>query len=295
MHDAIITWYTHHARELPWRSPTRTPWGVLVSEVMLQQTPVARVLPVWREWMARWPEPSSLAAAEPAAAIRAWGRLGYPRRALRLHAAAVAITSRHDGVVPAGYDDLTALPGIGDYTAAAVAVFAYGRRHPVLDTNVRRVFARTMDGRQFATTSPTAAERSRAEQLLPADPQIAATWSVAVMELGALVCTSRAPHCRVCPVSGTCAWRSAGSPAHAGPPRRGQPWEGTDRQARGRIMAVMRAAEGPVAAAALEVSWPDPAQRTRALDSLVADGLVEALGDDRFQLPAGEPPAAGRR
>lgn len=288
MRDAVLTWYAREARDLPWRAPDRTPWGVLVSEIMLQQTPVSRVEPVWRDWMHRWPEPADLAREEPGAAIRAWGRLGYPRRALRLHAAATTITERHSGKVPSSYDELIALPGIGDYTAAAVASFAFGHRHPVLDTNVRRVLARAVTGVQFPPTSTTAAERRLAEELLPAD-ETAATWSVAVMELGALVCTARAPACDTCPIAHDCAWRLAGSPEYSGPPRRRQPWEGTDRQARGRLMAVLRDATGPVPKSALDAVWPHTAQRERALDGLVADGLVEPLDGQRYRLPVDLP------
>src|SRR3954470_7118450 len=137
----VERWYADNARDLPWRRPDVSPWAVLVSEVMLQQTPVARVVPAWQEWMQRWPTPADLAAEPAGEAVRAWGRLGYPRRALRLHTAARAIVEQHGGEVPASYDDLRALPGVGDYTAAAVATFAHGRRHVVLDTNVRRVLA----------------------------------------------------------------------------------------------------------------------------------------------------------
>jgi A/G-specific adenine glycosylase len=290
LHHDVLDWYEGNARDLPWRDPDRTPWGVLVSEVMLQQTPVARVLPVWREWMARWPAPAGLAAEPPAAAIRAWGRLGYPRRALRLHAAAVAILERHGGQVPADHDVLLALPGIGTYTAAAVASFAFGGRHAVLDTNVRRVHARALGGLEQPGPAPSAGERRLAESLLPDDADRAARWGVAVMELGALVCTARAPRCGQCPIAAACRWRLAGSPPYAGPARRGQPWAGTDRQVRGRLMAVLRAAAAPVPAGDLAAAVPDgalrdPGQRGRCLDALVAEGLVEPVGENSFGLP----------
>ncbi|WP_203453809.1 A/G-specific adenine glycosylase [Jiangella aurantiaca] len=288
MHAAVLSWYSAHARELPWRAPDRTPWGVLVSEIMLQQTPVVRVQPVWHEWMRRWPQPADLAAEEPGEAIRAWGRLGYPRRALRLHAAAEAIVSRHGGVVPATYDELIALPGIGDYTAAAVASFAFGARHAVLDTNVRRVLARAVAGTQYPPTAPTAAERRLAHDLLP-DTDTAPRWAVAVMELGALVCTARSPRCSSCPIAAKCAWRLAGSPPDDGPPRRGQAWHGTDRQVRGRLMAVLRESASPVPKRLLDATWAEPVQRERALDALVADGLIEPLDGDLFRLPASRP------
>lgn len=284
LQDTVIAWYSAQARDLPWRAADRTPWGVLVSEIMLQQTPVTRVEPVWRTWMARWPQPAGLAAEEPGEAIRAWGRLGYPRRALRLHTAARTIVERHGGQVPGSHRELLDLPGVGDYTAAAVASFAFGQRHAVLDTNVRRVLARTMTGRQYPPNATTAAERRLAEELLP-DGQHAPTWSVAIMELGALVCTARAPGCVACPVAARCVWQLAGAPPHDGPPRRGQAWEGTDRQARGRLMAVLRNAERAVPKVALDAAWPAAVQRERALDGLVADGLVEPLDDGFYRLP----------
>jgi A/G-specific adenine glycosylase len=289
----LARWYAHHGRhDLPWRA-TRDRWAVLVSEVMLQQTPVARVLPVYVAWLTRWPTPAALAADSPGEAVLAWGRLGYPRRALRLHEAAVAITQRHDGEVPADYADLRALPGIGDYTAAAVASFAYGRRHVVLDTNVRRVLARVLHGRALPPVSITAAERATAETLLPADPATAARWAVASMELGALVCTARAPRCDRCPVTEVCAWHAAGRPADDGPPRKVQGYAGTDRQVRGRLLAMLRdAAPDPVPADALAACWDRAEQRDRALNGLVADGLVEAAGDEYFRLPGVATPSS---
>ena len=281
----VVEWYGLHARDLPWRAVERTPWGVLVSEFMLQQTPVARVEPVWREWLDRWPAPAALAAEQPGTAIRAWGRLGYPGRALRLHAAAHAIVERHSGVVPSSLQELRELPGVGDYTAAAVAAFAFGQRHAVLDTNVRRVLARAVRGIATPAPAPTVAERRMAESLLP-DNGSAAIWSVAVMELGALVCTARSPQCHNCPIAASCAWRLAGFPADAGPVRPTQRWNGTDRQVRGRLMAVLREAEGAVTKARLDLSWPHyPQQRERALDGLIADGLVEPLAGGRYRLP----------
>jgi A/G-specific adenine glycosylase len=279
----LMSWYDDAARDLPWRRDDTTPWAVLVSEVMLQQTPVARVLPVWDEWLRRWPTPAALAAEPAGAAVRAWGRLGYPRRALRLHAAAQAITDRHAGVVPASVDDLRALPGIGDYTAAAVASFAFGARTAVLDTNVRRVYARHFDGMADVSGSPTVSERQAA---LDRVPMVApARFSVAVMELGALVCTARSPRCESCPVAASCRWLAVGQPAAAGA-RRTQGYVGTDRQARGRLLAVLRDSHEPVPGVALDLAWSDAPQRMRALDGLVADGLVEPLDDGRYRLPA---------
>ncbi|EST27450.1 A/G-specific adenine glycosylase [Streptomyces niveus] len=285
LHDPVIAWFDAHARDLPWRRPDTGAWGVMVSEFMLQQTPVARVLPVYEQWLARWPRPADLAAEAPGEAVRAWGRLGYPRRALRLHGAALAITERFGGDVPREHGQLLALPGIGEYTAAAVASFAYGQRHAVLDTNVRRVFARAAAGIQYPPNATTAAERKLARALLPVDEPTAARWAAASMELGALVCTSKNEDCARCPIASKCAWRLAGKPAHQGPARRGQTYAGTDRQVRGKLLAVLREAVAPVPLAVLDAVWEEPAQRARALDGLVADGLVEPMADDLYRLP----------
>jgi A/G-specific adenine glycosylase len=285
----ILGWYARHARDLPWRRPDATAWGVFVSEVMLQQTPVSRVEPVWRAWLARWPTPADLAGEAPGEAVRAWGRLGYPRRALRLHEAATAMLARHDGAVPDTVDALLALPGVGTYTAAAVASFGFGRRASVVDTNVRRVQARAVQGVAQAARGLTRAETDIAARLLPLDPGTARTWNVAVMELGALVCTSRAPRCGGCPVADLCVWRAAGYPAYQGPVRPSQAWHGTDRQLRGAILALLRSADGPVHQDAIEHAaeplGADPRKLSRCVDSLVADGLLERLGGDGYQLP----------
>lgn len=285
LHAPILDWYDEHARDLPWRGSAASPWSVMVSEFMLQQTPVARVRPVHEQWLQRWPTPAALAAEPSGEAVRAWGRLGYPRRALRLHAAAAAIVERHDGEVPAGYDDLRGLPGIGDYTAAAIASFAYGRRHVVLDTNVRRVFARAVQGVELPSPSVTKAEREVALELLPEDDATAATWAVAVMELGALVCIAATPRCGECPISGRCAWVAAGRPAYDGPPRKVQTWAGTDRQCRGRLLAVLRDSDGPVHRSRLDAAWTEEGQRIRCLASLVEDGLLVHAGPDTYALP----------
>jgi A/G-specific adenine glycosylase len=283
--ERIRAWFATHRRDLPWRAKDAGPWAVMVSEFMLQQTPVARVLPVYESWIARWPVPSALAAEEPGEAVRAWGRLGYPRRALRLHAAATAIVERHGGEVPDDYDALRALPGVGEYTAAAIASFAFGRRAAVLDTNVRRVLARAFSGVEFPADSLTAAERALATMVLPQTEQDAASWAAASMELGALVCTAKTPKCSQCPVTELCSWHALGRPPHDGPPRRGQTYAGTDRQARGRLLAVLRDATGPVDKSAFEPVWRATEQRERALAGLLADGLAVRLPDGRYRLP----------
>jgi A/G-specific adenine glycosylase len=281
--DTVTSWYGDAARDLPWRRPDAGAWAVLVSEVMLQQTPVARVLAPYAAWLERWPTPAALAADEPGEAVRMWGRLGYPRRALRLHAAAVEVVERYDGELPRTVPELLALPGIGDYTARAVAAFAYRQRHAVVDTNVRRVVARAVEG--VADAAVTRRDLATIEALLPADPERAATASIALMELGALVCTAKAPRCDVCPVAADCHWLARGRPALAAAVKRPQGYAGTDRQVRGRLLAVLRDSEEPVDAGLLDQVWDEPVQRARALDGLVADGLVDPLPDGRYALP----------
>lgn len=305
LHRRISGWFAETARDLPWRDPGCGAWGVLVSEIMLQQTPVVRVLPVWEEWLKRWPTPAGLAGEPAGEAVRNWGRLGYPRRALRLHAAATAIVENHDGRVPDTYTELLALPGVGSYTAAAVAAFAYGRRETVVDTNIRRVHARLVAGAALPAPALTAAEMRLAASLLPDDDAASVRWNAAVMELGALVCTARAPKCADCPVMASCAWRAAGEPPPSYVPK-GQAWHGTDRQVRGAVMAVLRLADAPVPAemflqppadlgfapegigvplAALHRLNSAPEQLERAMSGLLADGLAE-IHDGGYRLPA---------
>lgn len=305
LHEALDAWFGSNARELPWRVAECTPWGVLVSEIMLQQTPVVRVLPVWEEWLRRWPEPSDLAGEPAGEAVRSWGRLGYPRRALRLHAAAVALRANHGGRVPGTYAELLDLPGVGSYTAAAVAAFAFGRRETVVDTNIRRVHARLLSGTALPSQALTAAEMRLAAQALPDDVGASVRWNASVMELGALVCTARAPKCGECPVRGSCAWLAAGEPPPTYTPK-GQSWHGTDRQVRGAVMAVLRMADVPVEPELFQCAAADlgfepegigiplaalhrlnsaPEQLERALAGLLSDGLAE-LHRGGFRLPA---------
>jgi len=286
LHTRLLDWYAMASRPLPWRRPEASPWEVFLSEVMSQQTPVARVEPIWRQWVERWPTPAALAAASPGDVVRAWARLGYPRRALRLHEAATAMVDRHGGEVPGSVEELLALPGVGDYTAAAVACFAFGLPAPVIDTNVRRVLVRTLDGEAQAAPSLNRVERELALAAMPPETDVANVWNVATMELGALVCTARSPRCGECPVADLCAWQLAGRPSYEGPVRRTQSWEGTDRQARGALLSVLREQTDPVSSERLAQAWPADQQRMRCLDSLVADGLVEPLPGATYRLPA---------
>ncbi len=282
MVDEVIGWFSREARDLPWRRSDCSPWGVLVSEVMLQQTPVVRVEPVWHEWMRRWPTPGDLAGGAQSEAVRAWGRLGYPRRAKRLWECAVAIVERHGGEVPSDEEELLALPGVGAYTAAAVAAFAFGQRSVVLDTNVRRVIGRAWEGRPLPTLHQTVGERARASSLVPDDAARAVAWAAGSMELGALVCTARVPRCDECPLASDCAWLADGAQGLEAAPRRVQPWHGTDRQVRGRIMALLRATHAPLTVtghALLEDV--EPGQLDSCLESLVEDGLVRLVDEAR--------------
>lgn len=284
--DRIADWFAAGHRPLPWRSPGFPAWGVLVSEFMLQQTPVTRVIPRLEEWLARWPTPADLAAVPPGDAVRAWDRLGYPRRALNLHAASVAITERHGGVVPSEVDELLALPGVGPYTARAVAAFAYGVRVPVVDVNVRRVLARAVRGVGEPGPARVTEELALMESLLPKDPDRARLTNAGTMELGQTVCTARSPDCGMCPIAEACAWRAAGYPAYTGPASPKQkPYAGSDREVRGRILRELRASELPVPAARVAELWPEEVQRARALAGLLLDGLVVAEGD-AYALPS---------
>lgn len=278
----LIAWYRENARDLPWRRPGFSPWGTLVSEFMLQQTPVNRVIPHLEAWLERWPRPADLADEPPAEAVRQWANLGYPRRALWLHRAATEIRDRHDGEVPRDVDALLALTGIGDYTSRAVAVFAYGDRHPVVDTNTRRVLARAIDG-AAQPGPPSRGDLAAMAAILPEDDAEAAVVNAATMELGAVVCTARAPRCAICPLAQQCAWRLADYPDTGDTRRTQAKYEGSDRQARGAVMKALRDAS-PLPLASVIAEWPDARQRDRAIDSLIADGLAEA-SDGMLRLP----------
>jgi A/G-specific adenine glycosylase len=279
LHQPVLAWYKKNKRDLPWRSTDA--WGVLVSEIMLQQTPVARVLPVYNEWMKRWPTPAALAAATPAQVITAWGRLGYPRRALRLHECAKVISTQYKGKIPETQSELRELPGVGDYTSAAIIAFAFQGRSLVLDINIRRVFARVIDGVEVPTAAPTKSERQEREKLIPIkNPHV---WAAATMELGALICTAKNPKCGQCPLADQCIWRSLDYPL-SDQPKRTQSWHGTDRQCRGVIVQALR--ENP-ALSKKEIMqlWDVPSQVEKALLTLLEDGLLVEQKGQRFSLP----------
>lgn len=278
--SVLADWYRSRARDLPWRRPEFHAqfgaWGTLVSEFMLQQTPVSRVIPHLEAWLERWPTPTAMSVASPADVVQQWANLGYPRRALWLHRAAIEITERHGGEVPRDVDALLELSGIGDYTARAVATFAFGDRHPVVDTNTRRVLARAFDGR----SQPRPAARRdlvMMQELLPDADDDSAVFNAAMMELGATVCTSRSPKCGNCPIATRCAWLSSGFPDTGDERRRQARYEGSDRQARGAVLKALRDSDaGELPIDSVIHDWVDSVQRDRAIDSLIADGLAEA-------------------
>jgi len=279
LHQPVLSWYKKNKRDLPWRNTDA--WGVLVSEIMLQQTPVARILPIYIEWMKRWPTPAALAAATPAQIITAWGRLGYPRRALRLHECAKVISAKHNGRIPETQSELRELPGVGDYTSAAIIAFAFDGRSLVLDINIRRVFARAIDGIEVPPSAPTKSERIEREKLIPTkNPHV---WAAATMELGALICTAKKPKCGQCPLADQCIWRSLDYPV-SNQPKRTQSWHGTDRQCRGVIVQALRENPALKKKEILQL-WDVPSQVEKALLTLLEDGLVVEQKGQRFSLP----------
>lgn len=286
--DLLRPWWAATARDLPWRDPATSPWGILVSEVMSQQTPMIRVVPYWTTWMETWPTPQALAAASPAEVITAWGKLGYPRRALRLQECARVVTETYGGQLPTDIDALLALPGVGEYTASAVASFAFGLRVAVVDTNIRRVISRALDGQESYGGATTATDRRRAAEVLPTDSADSVVWNQAVMELGATVCTSKNPQCDICPLKNICLWRQAGYPGIGErATRKSQKWKGTNRQVRGIVLNALRARphHAPLDPATLETLWPNSTQLHECVAALDDDGLLDILPDGSVQLP----------
>lgn len=283
LRDSLSAWAEGARRDLPWRR-TRDPWAVLVSELMLQQTQVARVVPRYEAFLARFPTPAAMAAAPAADVLRAWAGLGYNRRALNLHRAAVAVVARHAGVLPASLGELVALPGVGPYTARAVLAFAYEADVGVVEVNSARVLARAVAGRPLAP----AEAQALADALVPAGAGWA--WNQAMLDLGATVCTKSTPRCPACPVVASCAWAGAGGPdpavGSAGEGGRQSTFAGSDRQGRGRLVDALRLGPVPRAGVAVAAGWPDDPQRAeRVAAGLVADGLAVVAGDGSLQLP----------
>ncbi|QOL35334.1 A/G-specific adenine glycosylase [Bifidobacterium lemurum] len=304
----LAAWWEANARDLPWRFGRATPWGVLVSEVMSQQTQMSRVVPYWQAWMELWPDASALAGASTAEVITMWGRLGYPRRALRLQECAQAVSERYADELPRTYERLVALPGIGDYTASAVMSFAYGKRVAVIDTNIRRVLSRVFLGKESMGGAASAAERALANTVLPQDPSASVMWNQAVMELGAVVCAAKKPLCERCPIAGECLFLESGLPGLGEKRTRPrQRFQGTDRQVRGIVLNALRglssehassqprttAAASRAHAAAprslpreqVESLWKDHVQLDSCIASLDEDGLIEILPDGSLRLP----------
>ncbi len=280
---AVLTWGERERRDLPWRR-TRDPWAVLVSEVMLQQTQVSRVLPRYLAFLDRFPTVAACAAAPVGDVVREWVGLGYNQRAVRLHGAAVAVQRDHGGAFPSTLAGLRALPGVGPYTARAVLAFAFEVDAAVVDTNVARVLARVAGRRLTATEVQAAADAS----LVAGE---AWAWNQAMLDLGAHLCRPRSPRCERCPLAPGCAWFRAGAPepdpavGSAGVSGGQSPFAGSDRQGRGRLVAAL--GRGPVARADLArvMGWPaDPARADRVAGTLVTDGLAVEKGD-RFWLP----------
>jgi len=294
--NALAQWWRECARDLPWRFGRTTPWGVLVSEVMSQQTQMGRVVPYWTEWMERWPDAAALANAPKSEVIAAWGRLGYPRRALRLRECAIAVANDFHDELPRTYDELLALPGVGDYTASAVMSFAFGARIAVVDTNIRRVLSRAFLGEESLGGAASPAERALANRVLPEDnaakvrrfDRPSVVWNQSVMELGATVCTAKKPLCDSCPIASYCVFLRHGRPGLG--ERRTRPrqrFQGTDRQVRGLVLDALRAlpeGKSRLDRADLERLWPDHIQLDKCVASLDEDGLIEILpgGEVRF-------------
>lgn len=317
-HNVALFWYAH-ARDLPWRFGRTTPWGILVSEVMSQQTQMSRVVPYWLTWMQTWPDAQYLSKATTAEVITAWGRLGYPRRAVRLQECARVVATQYDNTLPRTYDELTALPGIGDYTASAVMSFAYGERIAVIDTNIRRVLSRAFAGVESHGGSATRADRELAVALLPQDDfatdtstdtsassavNLAASnetsnadlcctsslWNQAIMEIGATLCTAQSPQCNTCPLQTWCRFNAAGFPGlgeHRTRPR--QRFAGTNRQVRGIILQALRQAhkeQRTVTHSEITNLWANQTQLGECIASLDNDGLIVLLPHGTITLPS---------
>ena len=280
----LLHWGRQNRRDLPWRN-SRDPWAVLVAEVMLQQTRADRVTERWPRFLARFPDVASCASALPAEVIAEWSGLGYNRRAVHLHRAAGVVMALHSGRIPTDRTELEALPGIGPYTARAIRAFAYEAEAAVVDTNVARILARWTGRRLTAREA-----QDLADQSVPSGQVW--SWNQTLLDLGALTCTARTPDCGHCPLADRCVWRGEGSdPARgsAGVSGGQTPFEGSDRQGRGRLVAALGV--GPVADGRLAevMGWPGDTHRARrVVETLMADGLVVSCVSG-YALPGWEP------
>ncbi|HUQ43015.1 MAG TPA: A/G-specific adenine glycosylase [Candidatus Limnocylindria bacterium] len=286
MQSAVIEWYGLNARDLAFRR-TKDPWSVLLSEVIAQQTQARRAAEAWERLIAEFPTPASMAAASPASVIRAWRGLGYNRRALALHRAATAMVDRHGGRVPDALDDLLALPGIGPYTARAILSIAFDRPVAALDTNIRRVLSRAF---LDVTPGPRALQEA-ADRLVPEG--VAATWTHALMDIGAAFCRPRHPRCDVCPLRAHCRFVADGATVpprtRPGMARRPTPrFESTSRWLRGRILDQLRDAPDGAAVAFDAGIGEHPVEAVhRALAEMARDGVIhlDPVRSDRACLP----------
>ncbi|MFO7779452.1 MAG: A/G-specific adenine glycosylase [Nitriliruptoraceae bacterium] len=279
-----MAWAEGVRADLPWRA-TRDPWAIVVSELMLQQTQVVRVVPRYLGFLETYPTPAACAAASVGEVVRAWEGLGYNRRAINLHRAAQVIVAEHDGTVPDRLDALLALPGIGPYTARAVLTFAFERDHGVVDTNAARVLARAAAGHRLGAR----VAQDLADELVPMGYGWA--WNQAMLDLGAQVCVKRKPRCGDCPIAGSCAWARSGfaapDPADgtAGGTKRQSVFVGSDRQGRGRLVQALRTGPVEIQRVADVTGWPDEPERARRIaDALVGEGLAEYV-DGQLSLP----------
>jgi A/G-specific adenine glycosylase len=287
---ALRAWYRPRSEGYPWRRDGIGPYAILVSEVMLQQTQAARVAAAFDGFLRRFPTVSSLAAAAPADVLRAWSGLGYHRRAVALHEAARTIVRVHGGEVPGDPEALQHLPGVGPYTASAVAAIAFGRPVVAIDVNVRRVASRVVLGRELEDRDDPRIAAAARVLLDRRDP---ASWNQAMMDLGREVCRPT-PRCEGCPLEPWCRFRSAGRPGRSAPAQKQSPFEGSNRQVRGRIVAVLR--ERPSAGlSSLGAATGFGADRVgSAVTALVRDGIVERRGRS-FRLPVNRPSARSNR
>ena len=288
LHDRLLTWGEQTRRDLPWRR-TRDPWAILVSELMLQQTQVARVEARYPDFLARFPDPATCAAAPAGEVVAAWEGLGYNRRAVSLHRAATAVVEQHGGRLPDDLDGLMALPGVGPYTARAVLAFAHERDHGVVDTNAARFLARAVAGERLG---PRPAQELADEQV-PLGRGWA--WNQAVLDLGATVCLRRQPRCARCPIVDQCRWARAGFPepdpatGSAGVSGGQSRFDGSDRQGRGRLVQALRTGPVDLSRVADVTGWPEQPDRARRIaDALVGEGLAEYV-DGQLSLPGHSP------